>query len=134
MACFVKDWDNRASFFEDERRQKVTVNSEQYVAMLQNFFIPYLEENEWDIILCMLYMYNMISHSIYVSTGWIYCLYRESFNECICEIFAGCLVSRSGDIPWPSRSPDLSLSDFFLWGHQWSKVYQGNPRTIPQLK
>lgn len=33
-------------FFEDERGHAVTVNSERYVAMLQDIFIPYLEENK----------------------------------------------------------------------------------------
>ena len=36
-------------FFEDEYGQAVTVNSERYMAMFQDYFIPHLEENEYDI-------------------------------------------------------------------------------------
>jgi hypothetical protein len=35
-------------FFENESGQTVTVNSERYVAMLQDYFFPYLEKNEID--------------------------------------------------------------------------------------
>ena len=31
--------------------------------------------------------------------------------------FPGRLISRFGDIHWPSRSPDLPVLDFFLWGY-----------------
>ena len=50
------------------------------------------------------------------------------------EAFPGRLISRNVDIPLPPRSPDLSPSNFFLWGYLKSKVYQGRPRTIPELK
>ena len=35
---------------------------------------------------------------------------------------------------WPPRSPDLTSTDFFLWGLLKSKVYRNTPRTIEQLK
>ena len=31
--------------------------------------------------------------------------------------FHGRLISKRADIPWPPRSPDLAVSDFFLWGY-----------------
>jgi hypothetical protein len=34
---------------------------------------------------------------------------------------------------WPPRSPDLSPSDLFLWGHLKGHVYDSNPHTIEDL-
>ncbi|KPJ21635.1 Transposable element Tc3 transposase [Papilio machaon] len=58
-------------------------------------------------------------------------------NESLADLkekFAGKLVSRRGDIPWPPRSPDLTPLDFFLWGYMKSRVYSNNPTSIAQLK
>ena len=44
------------------------------------------------------------------------------------------LISRCGDVPWPHRSPDLSVCSFFLWGYHKSRVYEGKPRTLEELK
>jgi hypothetical protein len=33
------------------------------------------------------------------------------------------VISREGAIPWPARPPDLSVSDYFIWGYLKSKVY-----------
>ena len=33
-------------FFEDDRGMAVTVNAERYVAMLQEFFLPYMQDYE----------------------------------------------------------------------------------------
>lgn len=37
--------------------------------------------------------------------------------------FAGRWIGRYGPIPWPPRSPDLTLMDFYLWGYLKQKVY-----------
>ena len=34
----------------------------------------------------------------------------------------------------PSRSPDLTLCDFYLWGYLKYKVYARNPHTLDELK
>ena len=52
-----------------------------------------------------------------ISTGWCAC----SLGKC-CLRMAGWQVSRfwlgsRGPIEWPSRSPDSTPCDFFLWGH-----------------
>ena len=44
------------------------------------------------------------------------------------------LMSKNGDFEWPSRSPDLTAPDFFLWGYLKSKVYVNKPRTPNELK
>ncbi|KAJ4446542.1 hypothetical protein ANN_13238 [Periplaneta americana] len=49
--------------------------------------------------------------------------------DAVNALFPGRVIARKGDIAWPPKSPDLTLRDFFLWGHL------GNPsRTIPALK
>ena len=49
--------------------------------------------------------------------------------------FPGRLISRNGHILWPARSPDLTGSEFFLWGYLKSKVFQENSsKTRKKLK
>ena len=48
--------------------------------------------------------------------------------------FPNHVISRFGDLPWPPRSPDLSMCDFYLWGFLKSPVYAGKPRTLEELK
>jgi hypothetical protein len=45
------------------------------------------------------------------------------------EMFPG-----HGDIGWPSRSPDLTPCNFFLWGYLKAQVYQHCPQTLEGLK
>ena len=35
---------------------------------------------------------------------------------------------------WPTRSPDLTPPDYFLWGYLNWRVYRNKPRTIDDLK
>jgi hypothetical protein len=44
------------------------------------------------------------------------------------------IISLQGKLPWPTRSPDLSACDHFLWGYLKAKVYTSRPRTIDDLK
>ena len=50
------------------------------------------------------------------------------------QMFPQQVVSRFGDVPWPPRSPDLSVCDFFLWANLKSKVYVRKPRIVDDLK
>ena len=43
-------------------------------------------------------------------------------------------MSKSDDLNWPPRSPDLTSPDFFLRGYLKSKVYVNKPRTVEELK
>jgi len=43
------------------------------------------------------------------------------------------LISRC-DVPWPPRSPELSICDFFLWFYLQPRVYEGKPRTLEEKK
>jgi len=44
------------------------------------------------------------------------------------------VISKGGDIPWPSCSSDPSVCDYFLWRYLQCKVYLTKPRDIDELK
>ena len=54
--------------------------------------------------------------------------------DVIRPIFPGRLISRFADIYWPSRPPDLSMCNYFLWGHLKACVYKHKPHTLEELK
>jgi len=47
------------------------------------------------------------------------------------DMFADRIISKT---IWPTRFPDLSLPDFFLWGVMKNSVYSNSPHTIDDLK
>ena len=55
---------------------------------------------------------------------------REFLNE----TFPNRWIGRDGPIPWPSRSPDITPLDFFLWGYVKDIVYKTKVRDIDDLK
>lgn len=109
-------------FFEDARGRVLTVNSERYVKMLDDFLLPKLQnfpgynQRTW------FQQDGATSHTSNVSLPRVR------------EIFPGKLISRRGDINWPPRSPDLTPMDFFLWGYLKSKVYVNKPTSLALLK
>jgi hypothetical protein len=50
------------------------------------------------------------------------------------RLFGDRIISRNANITWPPRSPDLSVCDYFLWGHLKSVVYQTRPTNLAKLK
>ncbi|GFS69547.1 uncharacterized protein TNCV_3894071 [Trichonephila clavipes] len=44
------------------------------------------------------------------------------------------IVSRRCRYPWPPWSPDLTLTDFWLWGYLKSRVYLSGPSSLSELK
>jgi len=49
-------------------------------------------------------------------------------------LFPGLLISLTGHVEWPARSPDLSPCDVFLWGYLKEKVFKHRPRSLADLK
>jgi hypothetical protein len=43
-------------------------------------------------------------------------------------------LGRDGPIAWPSRSPDITPLDFFLWGYVKDKVYASRVTRVEDLK
>ena len=58
---------------------------------------------------------------------------RETM-QLLTECFDDRKISRNGNVNWPSRSPDLTSPDFFLWGYLKDKVFANKPRTLQELK
>ena len=107
-------------FFEDENGAAVTVTAERYNHMLNTFFLPELQRlNLTDM---WMQQDGATSHTARLSMTTL----RANFP--------GHLISRFGDIHWPSRSPDLTPVDFFLWGYLKDRVYAGRPHTTEELK
>ena len=52
--------------------------------------------------------------------------------------FPGKLISKRGDFPWPPRSPDLTILDFFFWGYIKHKIWNvprnQQPTNLNQLQ
>ena len=44
------------------------------------------------------------------------------------------MISRFGDVDWPSRSPDLTPPDFFLWEYLKNRVYRNSPISLQDLR
>ena len=109
-------------FFEDERGRTVTVNSERYVEMLDNFLLLELQNFRG---------YNQ--RTWFQQDGATSHTSNTSLPR-VREIFPQKLISRRGDINWPPRSPDSTPMDFFLWGYLKSKVYADKPTSLDHLK
>ena len=50
------------------------------------------------------------------------------------EMFPQHVISRSGNVPLPARSPDFSACDYILCGYLKSRVSICKPRNIKELK
>ena len=48
-------------------------------------------------------------------------------------VYTGRWIGRGGPIPWPTRSPDLNLIDYFLWGYLKSLVFETLVETDMEL-
>lgn len=107
-------------YFFEENERAVTVNSERYVNMIENFFVPNLEEIDAEDV--WFQQDGATAHTARIAMRVL----RENFP--------GRLISLRGDLPWPARSPDLAPCDFYLWGYLKSIVYTDRPRTLAHLK
>jgi len=90
----VRNIENRGhwSLLFDEDDRVVTANSERYVAMIQEFFAPALEELNAGLV--WFQQDGATAHTA-----------RKSMAV-LREMFPGRLISLRGDISWPARSPD----------------------------
>ena len=107
-------------WFFEENEVAVTVNSDRYLNMLQEFFFPRLDELDLGDI-----WFQQDGATAHTSRASMAVL-RVHFPER--------LISIRGDLEWPARSPDLTLCDFFLWGFLKSRVYVNRPSTLQDLK
>lgn len=48
-------------------------------------------------------------------------------RDFLSNVFGNNVISNSGPVPWPARSPDITPLDFYLWGFIKNEVYQFDP-------
>lgn len=122
--CAVSKLGIVGPYFFEEGGQTVTVNSERYVLMLENFLQPRIEEivEEHQVGELWFQQDGATAHTAGNSMGTLR------------EMFPGHVVSLRGDVRWPARSPDLSMCDFFLWGYLKEKVFKHRPQTLVELR
>ena len=99
----------------------MTVTSDRYFEMLQSFVAPALNN------------FPQLQEAWFQQDGATSHTARQSMAA-VRELFCNHVTSRFCDIPWPPRSPDLSVCDFFLWGYLKNRVYTTRPRTMDELK
>ena len=98
-------------FFED------TINSERYRTQILAPFFQLLSDNERQ------YGYfQQDSATAHTAADSL---------DAIREVFDDRIISRG---LWPSRSPDLTVCDYYLWGTLKNRVYRNNPHSIDELK
>jgi hypothetical protein len=98
----------------------ITVTSDRYCAMLENFLQPKLDD--------LFYKYGA-ENVWFQQDGATAHTSRRSLGI-LREMFRGYVVSLHGDFGWPPRSPDLIPCDFFLWDYLKFQVYQHRPQTL----
>jgi len=119
--CAVSHLGAVGPYFFEEGGETVTVTSNRYCEMLENFLRPRLDEFD-DSEDFWLQQDGTTTHAT-----------RRSLGHLI-EMFPTRLVSLRSDIGWPARSPDLSPCEFFLWRYLKVEVYKHRPQTLKALK
>jgi len=82
----------------------VTVNAKHYNHMLETFFLPEMRRRNWNMTRVWFQQDSATAHMARISV------------HTLRAAFPGWLISRFGDIRWPSNSPDLTAADFFYRG------------------
>ncbi|PSN49514.1 hypothetical protein C0J52_18947 [Blattella germanica] len=108
-------------FFQDLQGRTVTVNSERYLEMINTFLVPELRRM------------GHLDTTWFQQDGATAHTAINNMNR-LRQLFPRRLISRFGDIQWPSRSPDLSAPDFFLWGYLKKKVFSTRKETLAELR
>ena len=110
--------------FEDNEGNTVTVNSQRYVSMLHDKFIPDLQQ-----------MPQVNMHTVRFQQDGAP---PHTANLSLAALAEWCpgdrLISRRTNNIWPAYSPEMTPPDFWLWGYLKSMVYANNPQTLEVLK
>jgi len=109
-------------FFEDEKGRAIKITSERYVAMIEEFFTPELQN---------FFGYN--TRTWFQQDGATAHTSNMSM-PIVNQLVPNRVISRRGNISRPPRSPDLTPMDFCSWDYLKSKMHHTNPRSIDVLK
>ncbi|GFV53072.1 putative transposable element [Trichonephila clavipes] len=107
-------------FFKNDEGHKVTVNGDRYRAMITNFFIPELNNQDFQ--------------ELWFQQDGATCHTARATIDLLKDTFGDRLISRFGPVNWPPRSCDLTPLDYFLWGYVKSLVYADKPHTLDHLE
>ncbi|GFX97143.1 DUF4817 domain-containing protein [Trichonephila clavipes] len=107
-------------FFKNDEGHNVTVNGDQYRALITNFFIP--ELNNHDV------------QELWFQQDGATCPTARATIDLLKDTFGDRLISRFGPVNRPPRSCDLTPLDYFLWGYVKSLVYADKPKTLDHLE
>ncbi|GFW87885.1 uncharacterized protein TNCV_1359891 [Trichonephila clavipes] len=107
-------------FFKNDEGHNVTVNGDRYRAMITNFFIP--ELNNQDV------------QELWFQQDGATCHTARATIDLLKDTFGDHLISHFGPVNWPPRSCDLTPLDYFLWGYVKSLVYADKPQTLDHLE
>ncbi|GFV10628.1 transposable element Tc3 transposase [Trichonephila clavipes] len=107
-------------FFKNDEVHNVTVNGDWYRAMITNFFIPELNNND--------------VQELWFQQDGTTCHTARATIDLLKDTFGDRLISRFGPVNWPPRSCDLTPLDYFLWGYVKSLVCADKPQTLDHLE
>ncbi|GFY34620.1 putative transposable element [Trichonephila clavipes] len=107
-------------FFKNDEGHNVTVNGDRYRAIINNFFIP--ELNNHDV------------QELWFQQDGATCHTARATMDLLKDTFGDRLISRFGPVNWPPKSCDLTPLDYFLWGYVKSLVYADKPQTLDHLE
>ncbi|GFS91028.1 putative transposable element [Trichonephila clavipes] len=107
-------------FFKNDEGHNVTVNGDRYRAMITNFFIPELNNND--------------VQELWFQQDGAKCHTARATYDLLKDKFSDRLISRFGPVNWPPRSCDLTPLDYFLWGYVKSLVYSDKPQMLDHLE
>ncbi|GFX65432.1 uncharacterized protein TNCV_399831 [Trichonephila clavipes] len=87
-------------FFKNDEGHNVTVNGDWYRAMITNFFIPELNNHDFQ--------------ELWSQQDGATCRTARATIDLLKDTFGDHLISRFGPVNWPPRSCDLTPLDYFL--------------------
>ncbi|GFV95544.1 DUF4817 domain-containing protein [Trichonephila clavipes] len=107
-------------FFKNDEGHNVTVNGDRYRAMITNFFIPELNNND--------------VQELWFQQDGATCHTARATIDLLKDTFGDRLISHFGPVNWPPRSCDLTPLNYFLWGYVKSLVYADKSQTLDHLE
>jgi hypothetical protein len=99
----------------EEDGHAVTVNSGRCVHMLRNFLAREINRRGINQQTTWFQQDGATAHTARASM------------PVVRDMFPGHVISPRCDFPWPARSPDFSVCDYFLWGYLKAKVFINRP-------
>lgn len=89
------------------------LNADSYLEFLNNS-LPQLLEN----------VPENTRRTMWYQHDGVPCHFARNVRNYLNEQYRDRWIGRGGPAPWPARSPDLTVMDFFLWGFVKDYVFQ----------